>query len=112
MSELLRVRGVNSRELGKLKSEQQMKEREFFFCLFRVCGGKLKACEKISPWDYVDARIYSPFEVTPLGACIMGLESWDAEDARPAKRPRVGDVETDSLLSTPTKLYCIPITPT
>ena len=34
MSEHKRVRGVNSRELGKLKSEQQIKEREFFFCLF------------------------------------------------------------------------------
>ena len=42
----------------------------------------------------MDARIYSPFEFTALGACIIGLESWDAEDARPAKRPRVGDVET------------------
>jgi len=50
---------------------------------------KGKIVPHVRPWGWTPGS-YTPFEFTPLGRRIMGLEPWEAGDARPAKRPRVG----------------------
>jgi hypothetical protein len=53
---------------------------------------KGKILQHVRLWGWMPGS-YTPFEFTPLGQRIMGLESWEAGDARPATRPHVGDVE-------------------
>lgn len=53
---------------------------------------KGKIVPHVRPWGWRPGS-YTPFEYTPLGRCIVGLDPWDAGDARPTKRPRGSGVE-------------------
>lgn len=53
---------------------------------------KGKIVPDVHPWGWRPGS-YTPFEFTTLGRRIVGLDPWDAGDARPAKRPRGPGVE-------------------